>query len=452
MLTGESMPVKKEISDDVSAGTINKNGVLEIQVKTIGNDTLLAKIIKFVEDAQATKAPIAKLADIISGKFVPIVMIIATVSGLLWSFKGPEFALTIFVSVLVIACPCALGLATPTAIMVASGRAANEGILFKNSETLEIAHKADAIVFDKTGTITNGKPVITDIITKGIDKNELLKIVFSGEKFSEHPIATSICNYAEENSIKAYSIADFKVLVGQGISYKIDDENVLIGKHIKISDEYLTQFNELSSQGKTVVLVEIGNQFKGMIAVADTLRDQSSELVAQLEKLGIETYMLTGDNEQTANAIASSVGIKNVVSNVLPNEKAEHIEKLQKQGKTVIMVGDGINDAPALTLADIGISVSSGTDIAMESSDIVLLNDNILQIITALKLSKKTITNIKQNLFWAFIYNLLFIPVASGVLHIFGGPVLNPMFAAFAMSLSSFSVVTNALRLNKIKL
>ncbi len=446
MLTGESMPITKKIGDNVSAGTINQNGAINIKATKVSGDTLLAKIIKFVEDANATKAPIAKLADIISGKFVPIVILIAIIAAIVWGLQGVglEFTLTIFVSVLVIACPCALGLATPTAIMVATGRGANLGVLFKNSESLETTHKAKKIVFDKTGTITKGKPKVTDILNLGIEKEELLKIIYSGEKLSEHPIAKAICSSLE--GIESIEIDGFEVLVGRGIQF------IYKGKKIYIGKSENTDVEELAKAGKTPITVFREDKLIGIIAVADTLRDESKEVVQELEKLGLEIYMLTGDNEITANAIANEVGIKNVIANVLPEEKAKKIEELQKNEDKVIMVGDGINDAPALAIADIGIAISSGTDIAMECSDIVILNDNIKTITTAIKLSNKTLNNIKTNLFLAFIYNIICIPIACGILYVFGGPTLNPMIAALAMSLSSVSVVTNALRLNIVKL
>ncbi len=444
MLTGESMPITKHIGDSVSAGTINQNGTIKIKTTKISSDTLLAKIIKFVEDANASKAPIAKLADIISGKFVQVVILIAIIAAVIWSFQGFEFALTIFISVLVIACPCALGLATPTAIMVATGRSAKLGILFKNSESLETTHKANTIVFDKTGTITNGKLRITDIQNFNIEKEELLEIIYSGEKLSEHPIAKSICESLE--GTRSVKIQDFEVLVGKGIQFIYNGKKVYIGKSENLNVE------GFAKQGKTPITIYIDEKLVGIIAVADTLREESKELVKDLEKLGLNVYILTGDNEITAKAIAKEVGIKNVIANVLPTQKAKAIENLQKTGNKVIMVGDGINDAPALTIADIGIAVSSGTDIAMECSDIVILNDNIKAIVTAIKLSRKTLNNIKTNLFLAFIYNIICIPVACGILYIFGGPTLNPMMAAAAMSLSSVSVVMNALRLNTVKL
>ena len=444
MLTGESLAVTKEKDDKVSAGTINQNGTITIKTINISSNTLLAKIIKYVENTNATKAPIAKLADIISGKFVPIVILIATLSLILWSFQGLEFALTIFVSVLVIACPCALGLATPTAIMVATGRSAKQGILFKNSESLEVTHKTNKIVFDKTGTITKGKPKVTDIFNYNIDKEELLQIVYSGEMLSEHPIARAICESLQ--GTKTLEIQDYEVIVGKGIKFKYDNKNVYIGKYDN------DKVKELALKGKTPIGVLINDELVGVLAVADTLKAESKGVVKQLEDLGYEVYMLTGDNEITAKAIAKDVGIKNVIANVLPEEKANVIADLQKNNDKVIMVGDGINDAPALTKSDIAIAISSGTDIAMECSDIVILNDDITSIVTAINISNKTINNIKMNLFLAFIYNIICIPIACGILYVFGGPILNPMIAAFAMSLSSVSVIANALRLNIVKI
>lgn len=446
MLTGESMPVTKNINDNVSAGTINSSGTIFIRTTSVSDYTLLAKIIKFVEKANSTKAPIARIADIIAGKFVPVVIIIALISSICWSGQGIEFALTIFISVLVIACPCALGLATPTAIMVATGRGANKGILFKNSESLETTHKATKIIFDKTGTITNGKLTVTDILSFDIKEEELIKIVYSGELLSEHPIAKAICNNFKDT--KKVKIDNFEVVVGHGIKFNYKNKDIYIGK-CKNKNKDVIKF---AKEAKTPVTVYLDNKLVGIIAVTDTIRKESVQLVKELKEMNIDVYMLTGDNEETAKAIAKKVGIDNIISNVLPEAKAHVVEKLQKGDNKVIMVGDGINDAPALTVADIGISVSSGTDIAMECSDIVLLNDDLNSIVTAIKLSHKTIKNIKTNFFFAFIYNIIFIPFAAGLLYAFGGPILNPMMGAFAMSLSSVSVVTNALRLNIVKL
>lgn len=445
MLTGESMPVSKKKGENVSAGTINQNGTIYIKALNVSSQTLLAKIIKFVEDANATKAPIAKLADIISGKFVPIVILIATVSAICWLGHGIEFSLTIFVSVLVIACPCALGLATPTAIMVATGRSASLGILFKNSESLELTHKASKIVFDKTGTITKGVPTVVDVLTYDITKEDLMKIVYSAELLSEHPIAKAICN-SFKNS-KEVKITNFKALIGKGIECTYKKDKVFIGK---CKSDY--DIEKYAKEGKTVVGVYINDKLTGIITIADTIRNESKKLIKELKNLGLEVYMLTGDNEITASSIAKKVGIDNVIANVLPEEKAKKIQELQNDKNVVIMVGDGINDAPALSVSDIAIAVSSGTDIAMECSDIVILNNNITTIITAIKLSHKTLSNIKTNLFFAFIYNIICIPIACGVLYVFNGPILNPMMAAFAMSLSSVSVVSNALRLRFVKL
>lgn len=446
MLTGESIPVTKNINDNVSAGTINSSGTIFIRTTSVSDYTLLAKIIKFVEKANSTKAPIARIADIIAGKFVPVVIIIALISSICWSGQGIEFALTIFISVLVIACPCALGLATPTAIMVATGRGANKGILFKNSESLETTHKATKIIFDKTGTITNGKLTVTDILSFDIKEEELIKIVYSGELLSEHPIAKAICNNFKDT--KKVKIDNFEVVVGHGIKFNYKNKDIYIGK-CKNKNKDVIKF---AKEAKTPVTVYLDNKLVGIIAVTDTIRKESVQLVKELKEMNIDVYMLTGDNEETAKAIAKKVGIDNIISNVLPEAKAHVVEKLQKGDNKVIMVGDGINDAPALTVADIGISVSSGTDIAMECSDIVLLNDDLNSIVTAIKLSHKTIKNIKTNFFFAFIYNIIFIPFAAGLLYAFGGPILNPMMGAFAMSLSSVSVVTNALRLNIVKL
>ena len=460
MLTGESIPVDKSVGSKVIGASINKSGFIKYRVTKIGKDTALAQIIKLVEDAQGSKAPIAKLADIISGYFVPVVMLIALFSALAWyaTGKSPVFALTIFISVLVIACPCALGLATPTAIMVGTGKGAEYGVLFKSGVALETAHKIKTIVFDKTGTITEGKPKVTDIISTGIvDEKTLLQLSASAEKGSEHPLGEAIVKGAIEGNITFKEIENFKTIEGQGIRVTIDGKDMLLGNKRLMVENNITltnieeTSNKLASEGKTPMYITINNELAGIIAVADTVKETSKRAIMKLHKMGIEVAMITGDNKRTAEAIAKQVGIDVVLSEVLPQDKANEVKKLQQAGKKVAMVGDGINDAPALAQADIGIAIGSGTDVAMESADVVLMRSDLMDVPTALELSKKTINNIKQNLFWAFGYNILGIPVAMGVLYIFNGPLLNPIIAAAAMSFSSVSVLLNALRLKGFK-
>ncbi len=450
MLTGESMPVDKGVNSNVVAGSINKNGYIKIRTSKVGKDTALSKIIRLVEDAQSNKAPISKLADKVSGVFVPVVILIAFIASVLWLLSGQDFTFTIkiFVSVLVIACPCALGLATPTAIMVGTGRGAELGILIKGGNILELTHKVNTIVFDKTGTITEGIPKITDVVTNQISKEELLKLVASIEKISEHPLAEAITRDVKEfyDDIK-----DFKAISGMGIEGVVDGKKVQVGNEKLIKDATTNIAKTFLKQGKTVMYVSVDNKFAGIIAVADTLRKSSRAAIKKLNELGIETYMISGDNKITAEAIAKSVGIKNVISEVMPEDKAENVKKLQEVGKVVAMVGDGINDAPALAQSDVGIAIGNGTDVAIEAADIILVKNDIFDVLTAIKLSKATIRNIKENLFWAFFYNCIGIPVACGVLYLFGGPLLNPMIGAAAMSFSSVSVITNALRLRSFK-
>jgi len=461
MLTGESIPVEKNAGDNIIGASINKNGTIKYKATKVGKDTALAQIIKLVEDAQGSKAPIAKLADVISGYFVPIVMALAVVAGLAWYFFGGQseiFSLTIFISVLVIACPCALGLATPTAIMVGTGKGAEHGVLIKSGVALETAHKIKTIVFDKTGTITEGKPKVTDVVvTEDITENELLQLAASAEKGSEHPLGEAIVKGAEEKGLEFKKLDSFKAIPGLGIEVNIDGKNILLGNRKlmverNISLEKLEVISDkLASEGKTPMYIAIDNKMTGIIAVADTVKENSKKAIEKLHEMGIEVAMITGDNKRTAEAIAKQVGIDRILAEVLPQDKANEVKKLQAEGKKVAMVGDGINDAPALAQADIGIAIGSGTDVAMESADIVLMRSDLMDVPTAIQLSKKTIRNIKQNLFWAFGYNILGIPVAMGVLHIFGGPLLNPMIAGAAMSLSSVSVLTNALRLKRFK-
>ncbi|MGH2079061.1 heavy metal translocating P-type ATPase [Aerococcus urinaeequi] len=461
MLTGESMPIEKKPGDNVIGASINKTGSFHYQATKVGKDTALSQIIKLVEDAQGSKAPIAKLADQISGIFVPIVIVLAILSGLAWFLLGQEswiFALTITISVLVIACPCALGLATPTAIMVGTGKGAENGVLIKSGGALETTHKIETIVFDKTGTITEGKPKVTDIVTtKGLSEAALLILAASAEKGSEHPLGEAIVNEAKERSLVLVKTDSFNAIPGLGIEVTIDGQHLLLGNK-KLMDESRISLEDLAAisdklagQGKTPMYIAKDGGIAGIIAVADTVKENSLKAIEKLHRMGIEVAMITGDNKRTAEAIAKQVGIDRVMSEVLPEDKANEVKKLQAEGKKVAMVGDGINDAPALAQADTGIAIGSGTDVAMESADIVLMRSDLMDVSTAVELSKATIKNIKENLFWAFAYNILGIPVAMGLLHIFGGPLLNPMIAAAAMSFSSVSVLLNALRLKRFK-
>ncbi len=455
MLTGESIPVEKNIGDKVIGASINKNGTIKFKATKVGKDTALAQIIKLVEDAQSLKAPIAKMADVISGYFVPVVIAIAIISALAWYLTGASsvFALTIFISVLVIACPCALGLATPTAIMVGTGKGAEYGVLIKGGVPLETAHKIETVVFDKTGTITEGKPKVTDVITiDEYSEDELLGLAGSSEKGSEHPLGEAIVMAAKERNLDFKKIDRFEAIPGQGIEVTIDNKNILLGnkklmdnKNIEITIK--DESNRLAGEGKTPMFMAIDKKLAGIIAVADTVKESSAAAIGKLHDMGIEVAMITGDNKKTAESIAKQVGIDIVLAEVLPEDKANEVKKLQDNGKKVAMVGDGINDAPALAQADVGLAIGSGTDVAMESADIVLMKSDIMDVVTAIQLSKATIRNIKQNLFWAFAYNTAGIPLAAGLFYIFGGPKLNPMFAAAAMSMSSVSVLTNALRL-----
>lgn len=484
MLTGESMPIDKSAGDKVFAASINKNGSIKFTATKIGGDTALAQIIKLVEDAQGSKAPIAQMADIVSGYFVPIVVLIAVIAFAAWFISGQSlvFSLTIFISILVIACPCALGLATPTAIMVGTGKGAEHGILIKGGEALETTHKINTIVFDKTGTITEGKPEVTDIIIAsdmagatgmagnagttsmagttgmaGMTREHLLQIAASAEKGSEHPLGEAIVRNAERENLEFIKVDNFKAIPGFGIEVDIDGKHAVIGNR-KLMDErgismesLESQSDKLAGEGKTPMYVAIENKISGIIAVADVVKESSARAIKKLQAMGIEVAMITGDNRRTAEAIAKQVGIDRVLAEVLPQDKSNEVKKLQAEGKKVAMVGDGINDAPALVQADIGIAIGSGTDVAMESADIVLMRSDLMDVPTAIHLSKSTIRNIKQNLFWAFGYNVAGIPIAAGLLYLFGGPLLNPIFAAAAMSLSSVSVLTNALRLKRFK-
>lgn len=459
MLTGESIPVEKNSGSKVVGASINKNGTIMFKATRVGKDTALAQIIKLVEDAQGSKAPIAKMADIIASYFVPTVMAIAIIAGLAWFITGQSvvFSLTIFISVLVIACPCALGLATPTAIMVGTGKGAEYGILIKGGESLETTHKIKTIVLDKTGTITEGKPVVTDILTTDeFDETELLLLSASAEKGSEHPLGEAIVNKAEQEKLNLIKADSFEALPGHGIEVVIQGRKILLGNKKLMTDRNIeitlqNESDRLAEEGKTPMYVSVDNKLAGIIAVADVMKPGSRRAIEVLHDMGIEIVMITGDNKRTAGAVARQAGIERVLAEVLPQDKANEIKKLQSEGKKVAMVGDGINDAPALAQADIGIAIGSGTDVAMESADIVLMRSDLMDVPTAIQLSKQTIRNIKQNLFWAFAYNTAGIPIAAGLLYIFGGPLLNPMIAAGAMAFSSVSVVTNALRLKKFK-
>lgn len=459
MLTGESIPVEKQVGDRIIGGSINKNGTIRFQATKVGKDTALSQIIKLVEDAQGSKAPIAQLADIISGNFVPVVIVIAILASITWFLTGQSitFALTIFISVLVIACPCALGLATPTAIMVGTGKGAEHGVLIKGGDALETAHKIQTVIFDKTGTITEGKPEVTDVIVQnGITKDELLALAAAAEKGSEHPLGEAIVRAGEEKKLDLKKVDDFIAIPGHGIEVTIDNRHLLLGNKKLMNEKNIVinlqaESDKLASEGKTPMYIAMDNKLVGIIAVADIVKESSQKAIKNLHSMGIEVAMITGDNRRTAEAIAKQVGIDIVLAEVLPEDKANEVKKLQDQGKKVAMVGDGINDAPALAQADIGMAIGSGTDVAMESADIVLMRSDLMDVVTAIQLSKKTIRNIKENLFWAFIYNIVGIPIAAGLLYIFGGPLLNPVFAAAAMALSSVSVVSNALRLRGFK-
>lgn len=468
MLTGESIPIDKAAGDIVYGASINKNGSLKIEATAVGKDTVISKIIKLVENAQGSKAPIAKIADKVSAYFVPIVMIIATAAGIIWYYLGSRgiveinntpsiFALTIFISVMVIACPCSLGLATPTAIMVGTGRGAELGILIKSGEALEKAHKVNTVVFDKTGTLTEGKPKVTDILTmEGYKENDTLQIAGALELHSEHPLGEAIVEEAKNRGLIFPQVNDFISITGQGVYGKIEESEVLIGnvKLMKAKNIEITmkkELDELASQGKTPMYMAIDGKFLGIIAVADVMKEEAVDTIKELKERGYKIGMITGDNKITAEAIGKQVGIDMIFAEVTPEDKYLKVKELQEEGYNVAMVGDGINDSPALVQADVGIAIGGGTDIAMESADIVLMKRNLKDVLTAMDLSNATIRNIKQNLFWAFIYNTLGIPIAAGVLYPFTGHLLNPMIAGGAMAMSSVSVVTNALRLKNFK-
>jgi len=481
MLTGESMPVDKKAGDTVYAASLNTSGSVRFVAEKVGADTALANIIRLVEDAQGKKAPIAKLADVVAGYFVPVVCGLALLAGIAWyvavtvgGFPLPHdktplsFALTIFISVLVIACPCALGLATPTAIMVGTGKGAEAGILIKSGEALETAHTINTIMLDKTGTVTEGKPTVTDVLAADqpggssgcVDDQELLALVAAAEHNSEHPLGQAIVEEARNRGLALAEVENFKALTGMGVRADIGTEQVLAGNR-KLMDEHgialdgaldaAATAEALAAAGKTPLFIARNGVFSGIIAVADVVKPTSRRAIERLHALGIEVALVTGDNERTAAAIAAELGIDRVLAEVLPQDKAQEVSKLQAAGRTVAMVGDGINDAPALAQADIGIAIGSGTDVAIESADIVLMHSDLTDVPKALDLSRRTMRNIRQNLFWAFGYNVIGIPVAAGLLYLFGGPLLSPIIAAAAMSLSSVSVLTNALRLKRYR-
>jgi Cu+-exporting ATPase len=462
MITGESIPAEKNAGDTVIGATINKTGSFKFEAAKVGRDTMLSQIINMVQEAQGSKPPIARLADLIAAYFVPTVIGIATLTFIIWFFFGPEPALTYavlnFIAVLIIACPCALGLATPTSIMVGTGKGAENGILIRGGESLETAHKINAIVFDKTGTLTKGEPEVTDILAgEGSTERDIVFYAASSEKGSEHPLGEAIVKRAAEMGVSLEDPKDFKAVPGHGIKAQVGGKGVLLGNEALMRDESVSLDNlgekaeVLALEGKTPMFVAIDGKAAGIISVADTLKEGSTDAVKRLHDLGIEVVMLTGDNKRTGEAIAREVGIDRVLAEVLPDQKAEEVKKLQAEGKVVAMVGDGINDAPALAQADVGIAIGTGTDVAMEASDITLIKGELNGVVTAIQLSKATLRNIKQNLFWAFAYNTILIPVAAGVLYPVWGILLSPIFAAFAMGMSSVTVVTNALRLRKFR-
>ncbi len=470
MITGESIPVSKKEGDKVIGATLNKNGLLKVKTTKVGNETMLAQIIKLVEEAQGSKAPIQRLADKVSSIFVPVVILIAIAAFLFWYFIAPNFlslsfspfifSFTVFVSVLIIACPCALGLATPTAIMVGTGKGAENGILIKNAEALETAHKLTAIVFDKTGTLTTGKPDVTDVVvldSKYVE-NDVIKLAAIAEKGSEHPLGEAIINYSNTKNTVINEPNKFEAINGKGIVAKYKNYNILVGNvklmnqfKIKINNKTEEKMKQLEGHGKTTVILAINNSIIGLIAIADTLKENSKEAIDELKKINIETIMMTGDNERVAKAIAFQLGIDKVIAEVLPKDKENEIKKLQKEEKIVAMVGDGINDAPALAAADVGIAIGAGTDVAIETGSIVLIKNDLRDVVKAIKLSSYTIKKIRQNLFWAFFYNAAGIPIAAGILYPFFGFLLNPIIAGAAMAFSSVSVVSNSLLMRRWK-
>ncbi|WP_105123545.1 heavy metal translocating P-type ATPase [Streptococcus suis] len=462
MLTGESLPVKKAVGDSVVGATLNQHGAFQMQATKVGADTTLAQIIRLVEEAQGSKAPIAQLADRVSAVFVPIVMVLALLSGLAWWTLGQEpwiFSLSITISVLVIACPCALGLATPTAIMVGTGKGAENGLLFKSGQAVEVLQKVDTIVFDKTGTITQGKPQVTDMtVFSSATEEEVLQLAASAEQYSEHPLAQALLKSAEDAGLSLLPSQDFQALSGRGLSVKIAEQTILLGNEKLMKESGIALGSAIATaetyanQAKTPVYLAADGHLLVVIAIADQVKPSSHAAIQALHQMGLDVVMLTGDNEKTAQAIADQVGIDTVISQVLPEDKANQVKILQAQGKQVAMVGDGINDAPALAQAEVGIAIGSGTDVAIETADLVLMHSDLMDVPKAVRLSQLTMKTIKQNLFWAFAYNVIGIPIAMGLLHLFGGPLLNPMLAGAAMALSSVSVLLNALRLRTRKL
>ena len=461
MLTGESMPVSKNEGDSIIGASINKNGSIKYKATKIGKDTVLAQIVKLVEDAQNSKAPIARIADRISGYFAYAVLAIAIIAGAAWLIAGYDlaFVMVVVVSVLLIACPCALGLATPTAVMVGTGKGAENGILIKGGESLETAHKIKTIVLDKTGTITEGKPHVTDIMAKGIyNHDDILLMAASAEKQSEHPLGEAIVNHGVEKFKQLSELESFNSVTGQGIETRINGKDILIGnkrlmesRNIDMTD-YIQDSDRLANEGKTPMYMAIDGHIEGIIAVADIIKPTSKAAIERLYSMGIDVVMITGDNRRTAVAVAKQASISNIMAEVMPQDKAESVKQLQTEGKKVAMVGDGINDAPALVQADIGIAIGNGTDVAIESAEIVLMRGDLQGVAQAIYLSKRTMRNIKQNLFWAFAYNIAGIPIAAGLLYIFGGPLLNPVIAALAMAFSSISVLLNVLRIKRLNL
>lgn len=469
MLTGESIPVDKECGSEVIGGSVNYQGAVIVEVTRTGSDTTLAKIVKMMEDAQGKKAPISKLADTVAGYFVPSVMCIAVAAAIIWALLGQDiaFVLTIFVCVLVIACPCALGLATPTAIMVGTGLGATNGILIKSGEALEISHRVDAVVLDKTGTITEGKPKVISLLSKELEEDTLLRLAASCEQVSEHPLGQAIVNEAKDRGLILSKAESFQSITGQGIEAIIDGTQYYIGNKALFGGEsrsyllYKDAAKAIAAKGQTPMFFGRKDQsdegrewpvIQGIISVADTIKQTSPQAIAKMKSLGINVYMLTGDNRLTADYIGEKAGVDKVIAEVMPGDKASVVEDLQKQGKKVMMVGDGINDAPALVQADVGVAIGNGSDIAIDSADVVLMKSDLSDVYKAIKLSNATIRNIKQNLFWAFFYNILGIPLAAGLLYAVNGMLLNPIFAGLAMSLSSVTVVGNALRLRRLKL
>ncbi len=459
MVTGESIPVEKKKGDIVIGSTINKTGSFKFRAEKVGAETMLAQIIQLVEDAQSSKAPIQELVDKVAAVFVPIVIVIAVIAGAAWFITGQPFlfALTIFITVLIISCPCAMGLATPTAVMMGTGKGAEMGILIKNAAALQKAEEIHTVVFDKTGTITKGKPELTDIVAFGMDKNKVLEYAAAAEKNSEHPLAEAIVNGAKEKQIKVNQPGSFNSITGKGVEAKYAGKTILVGTKSLMKDRGIRiekaekEMERLELEGKTAMLVAVDKKLAGIIAVADTIKESSKKAIEELRKIGKEVYMITGDNERTAKAIAKQAGIENVFAEVLPEEKEKKIKELQSQGKKVAMVGDGINDAPALAQADLGIAIGSGTDVAIETGDIVLIKNDLRDVVKAMELSKYSMKKIKQNLFWAFIYNIIGIPIAAGILYPINGWLLSPIIAGSAMAFSSVFVVTNSLLMKNYK-